>query len=80
MRRIDGQVIGYEPGHVIQDWLGPHWKTGIMQSGIYCLMDSGTLIRVRSETTLFGGGKVDAAWMGGVGVAVVKMGAGDCEL
>jgi hypothetical protein len=30
--------------------------------------------------TLFGGGKVDAAWMGGVGVVVVKMGAGDCEL
>jgi hypothetical protein len=78
--RIDGKIIGYEPGHVIADWLGSHRKTGRVQSDINGFMDSGTLFRVWSEIALIRPGKVDAAWVVGMGVVVVKMGAGDCEL
>jgi hypothetical protein len=42
-------------------------------------MDPGTLFRIRHKTALRIG-KVDAAWMGRMGVLVVGMGGCDCEL
>ncbi len=79
MRRIDGQVVGHEPGLVIEVWNELHWKASGAQSNIDCLMNPGTLFGIGNETTLFLG-KVDAAWVGRVGVAVVNIGGGGYEL
>lgn len=79
MRRIDGQVISYEPGVVIEDWQDSHWKTGRVQGEVKCFMESGTLFRAWNEAVL-GMWKVDATWMTWIGVVVVNVGGGGYEL